>query len=283
MAEILDDYEQGERVKKWLQNYAPSILLGLGVAAAGLFGASYWGNYKSEQKIIAAANYALLDEQLTELTAADNNTPLVDDGVATGNSTENARLAIEQAYQTLTSDHNDNLYTGLAGLLLADTDVKNNDLDAAVTKYQQVINGKNSAIADLARLRLARTQIAANKPDDALNTLNQVAAPEYYLTLNARTRGDAYMSKGDNTAALEAYTEAEEELGGTPDPLLTYQLAQLRELDVEAILASLKNTPPPIPSFNNVPLNTDSSNIKVTPTPSPSSVDIQIEENNGVE
>lgn len=269
MAEVLDDYEQGERVRQWLQQNGPSIAVGLALAAAALFGYNYWNTYQQQQNIAAAANYALLDEQLAEL---EQNAATPGDTDEEGaESTDTAEQAVQQAYQTLQDDYGDNLYAALSALLLADRDVENVDLDAAITKYEQIIANGKPAIADIARLRLARTQVAANQADAALTTLSSISAPAHYQALIARTRGDALLAKGDRPAALQAYTEAENELGGTPDQLLGYRLAQLRDLDVNELVDNLPDAP--APSFNPPVSRTTSTSSDSTVISSPVTIE----------
>src|SRR5262249_18832732 len=76
---------------------------------------------------------------------------------------------------------------------------------------------KDSALALIARIRLARVQIAARKPDEALATLSGIEpgafAPRYY-----EVRGDAYYAKGDKVAALREYRMARaKDLTGASD------------------------------------------------------------------
>jgi predicted negative regulator of RcsB-dependent stress response len=72
----------------------------------------------------------------------------------------------------------------------------------AVTEH-----AKDTELALLARLRLARVQIAQKKPDAALATLNGLKPgafePRYHEVL-----GDAYYAKGDKTNALKEYLSA---------------------------------------------------------------------------
>jgi predicted negative regulator of RcsB-dependent stress response len=66
-------------------------------------------------------------------------------------------------------------------------------------------------------LRLARVQIAQNKADAALATLNGMQPgafePRYHEIL-----GDAYYAKGDKATALKEYLKAKVgDFGGSPD------------------------------------------------------------------
>jgi predicted negative regulator of RcsB-dependent stress response len=86
--------------------------------------------------------------------------------------------------------------------------VDGGDLDKAATELQAVTDhSKDNALALIARLRLARVEIAQKKPDAALATLNGLKAgafePRYHEVL-----GDAYYAKGDKANALKEYLSA---------------------------------------------------------------------------
>jgi predicted negative regulator of RcsB-dependent stress response len=96
--------------------------------------------------------------------------------------------------------------------------VDGGDLDKAATELQAVTDhSKDNALALIARLRLARVEIAQKKPDAALATLNGLKAgafePRYHEVL-----GDAYYAKGDKTNALKEYLSAKVgDFGGSLD------------------------------------------------------------------
>jgi predicted negative regulator of RcsB-dependent stress response len=86
--------------------------------------------------------------------------------------------------------------------------VEAGDLDKAARELQDVAeHSKDSELATLARLRLARVQIAQKKADDALSTLNAVQ-PGAFAPRFHEVRGDAYFAKGDKANALKEYLSA---------------------------------------------------------------------------
>src|SRR5437588_299906 len=84
-------------------------------------------------------------------------------------------------------------------------------------------NSKDRDLALVARLRLARVQIAQGKTDGALATLN-AAQPGAFAAQYHEVRGDAYYAKGDKTAALKEYRSAQT---AASDSLLTLKIADL--------------------------------------------------------
>src|SRR5207245_8437402 len=67
---------------------------------------------------------------------------------------------------------------------------------------------KDRDLALVARLRLARVQIAQGKPDGALATLG-VVEPGAFAARFHEVRGDADYAKGDRAAALKEYRSAQ--------------------------------------------------------------------------
>ncbi len=67
---------------------------------------------------------------------------------------------------------------------------------------------KDDQLALVARLRLARVQLAQNKPDDALTTLNAKPAGAFGARFH-EARGDILFAKGDKAGALKEYELAQ--------------------------------------------------------------------------
>ncbi len=74
---------------------------------------------------------------------------------------------------------------------------------------------KDEELALVARLRLARVQLAQNKPDDALATLNGGKAGAFEARFHD-ARGDVLFAKGDKAGALKEYEAAR---AGTDEPV----------------------------------------------------------------
>jgi len=99
-------------------------------------------------------------------------------------------------------------YPDQAELALARVNVEAAELDEAIKRLRQVMNdSKDDELKHIARVRLARVQLAQGKPDDALATLNGDKAgafePKY-----TEVRGDILLAKGDKAGALAEYKKA---------------------------------------------------------------------------
>ena len=86
--------------------------------------------------------------------------------------------------------------------------VDGKELDKAAAALKSVIDhSKDKQLALVARVRLARVQIAQQKPDDALASLDGVD-PGAFGALFHEVRGDAEFAKGNKPAALTEYRAA---------------------------------------------------------------------------
>jgi len=172
--ELLDEHEQGERVRSWLRDNALGILGGLALGLAAIYGWQAWGNHQAKQK-------------------------------------EQAHTAFAEAIKQLEAGQVDQ-----AGTLLA---------------------GQEGAYATLAALRVAKAQVEAGKPEEAISTLSGIQAepslrpivderlaqlftatgkPEEALKLldgdtdssALELRGDALLASGKREEARDAYAQA---------------------------------------------------------------------------
>jgi len=127
----------------------------------------------------------------------------------------------------LERDYPSSPYADQAKLLAARVYVEGNELDKAAQELAIVMNqSKDHELALVARMRLARVEIAQSKPDAALATLN-AAEPGAFAARYHEVRGDAWYAKGDRPAALKEYRSA----AGSPDlgdaALLDLKIADL--------------------------------------------------------
>ncbi len=196
MEEYLSEREQWDQIKAWLRDNGLWIIAGVVVGAAGLGG---WHWYQEHIDSVGA-------EASTKYTQ-------VIEAFGKGDRTQAFVLVGE-----LERDYPSSPYVDQVKLMAARVYVDDGDLNKAAAELQAVTeHSKDSELALLARLRLARVQIAQKKPDAALATLNGLKSgafePRYHEVL-----GDAYYAKGDKTSALKEYLSARVgDLGGSLD------------------------------------------------------------------
>jgi predicted negative regulator of RcsB-dependent stress response len=184
--EYLNEKEQWERVLAWLREQGPWIVAGVALALAVYGGWNYWQNRTQQRNLAAATRY----EQIID--AFERN------DVNAG-----SRLADE-----LVKAYPSTAYADQANLAVARIQVENKQLEPAATRLRQVLAATSDPeLALVARLRLARVELAQGNPDQALKTLDAVN-PGAFAARYAQVRGDVLFAKGDRDGALKAYREA---------------------------------------------------------------------------
>jgi predicted negative regulator of RcsB-dependent stress response len=187
MVEIYDAHEQGEVVKKWLQENGSAIVIGLVIAFGGLFGFKQWQSWQISNKQQAFAEFEVMNEFLAagQLDAALNN------------------------FLTLQNDYSGSPYAALAGLQMGRARLESKQPDLALDHYRFVLEkGKPTAIRVIARERLARTLLSLDQPDEALEIIQGEAEIIGFEARYAETRGDILLALGRNEEAIDAYQEA---------------------------------------------------------------------------
>lgn len=187
MVEIYDSHEQGEVVKKWLQQNGSAIVIGLVIAFGGLFGFNQWKAWQAADKEQAYSQFQAMTELLTagQLDAAMDN------------------------FQNLQDKHAKSPYTSLAALQMGRARIEAKQPDLAVKHYRSVLeNGRPKAIQAIARERLARVLLDQKQLDEALQVIQDQPGIVGFEARYAETRGDIFTALGKNEEAIAAYQEA---------------------------------------------------------------------------
>ena len=191
MVEIYDAHEQGEVVKKWLQENGSAIVMGLVIAFGGLFGFKQWQSWQETNRQTASVEFEVMDQLLAagQLDAAMSN------------------------FQNLQDEYTQSPYTSMAALKMARARIDVNQPDLAIGLYQYVVdNGYPKALSVVARERLARVLLDQGRADEALQTLNGADDIRGFEARFAEVRGDIHLSQGRNEEAVAAYQEALDQL-----------------------------------------------------------------------
>jgi predicted negative regulator of RcsB-dependent stress response len=231
---FLDDYlseaEQWEWLKGVAREYWPWVLGGIVLGALGIGGWRVWQSRADTQAQAASLQF----EQLRKtFTGPNHGQAMIDLG------------ALER-------DHPSSPYVDQARLLAARFYVESGALDQAVTELSRVADTtKDHELSLVARLRLARVQIAQHKPDDAIATLDK-AEPGAFEGRYREVRGDAYYAKGDKPKALAEYRNARiAELaagGGGEQSLLDLKISDLLAQMPPAEPAKMGDSKPAAPA-----------------------------------
>ncbi len=184
--ELMDEHEQGERVRAWLRDNGGAIVGGIALGLAGIVGWQWWGQSRIEHRLDAATQYqAMLD-------AVERSD----------------RDAMDSIGGSLAKDYADTPYAALASLKLAERLIAAGESAGAIEALEKSIGlARDPALAGLARLRLARLQIGSGQPESALKTLEGVVGEAYAGIVN-EIRGDALLALGRGEEARTAFAAA---------------------------------------------------------------------------
>ncbi len=205
MEDYLSEKEQWEWLRDQVRQNAPTVIVAIAVTAAALFGWRWWQTHQDAERMAASSKYSQI------LTTLDQ-----------GNRTQAFTLMadLERSYPA-------SPYADQAHLLAARLYVETNELDKANTELTAVMRtSKDQDLALIARLRLARVQVAQGKATDALSTLNG-ANPGAFAGRYHEARGDAYFASGDKSTALTEYRAAQTASTGGEAGLLNLKIADL--------------------------------------------------------
>lgn len=184
--DLLSEGEQWEAIKAWLRENGLAIAAGLLLGGMALGGWKWWQAHQDSQRLAANGAYENL---LRSFDAGDI-------------------AAAERQLEQFQRDFGGSAYAAPADLAAARVYVARNDLDKAATRLRNVeATSRDEQLRVIARLRLARVQIAQGKPDDALATLGSASEGSFQSGF-AEVRGDALFAKGDRAGALREYLAA---------------------------------------------------------------------------
>ncbi len=184
--DVYDDYEQGERVRKWLVDNWISIVLGLGIGLGLVFGWQKWQSHKHGYLIQAATQYDLMNQALNK------------------NDNTEAKVATD----VLAREFADTVYAVMAkGSLAAQAARKGNYPTAEADLSWASAHASLPSLKALMQVRLARVQIAAGQAKQALFSLQKVGQDDYRAQV-AELQGDAEAQLGNQGKARQAYKDA---------------------------------------------------------------------------
>jgi predicted negative regulator of RcsB-dependent stress response len=186
-----DDYEQSERVQKWLKQNGLSIVVGIVIGLVAIFGWQQWRSHQAGHQNQAAGIY-----QQVQTAAAAGNTAIAD--------------ALTNA---LTKDYADTPYALFAMSDRARAQSEAKQFDKALVSLAWAEQHTDSpSLKGLTELRIARLQLAQGNAQQALSTLDRLPA-DSYVAIGQELRGDALVKLGRNDDARKAYQTALTALG----------------------------------------------------------------------
>jgi predicted negative regulator of RcsB-dependent stress response len=213
--EYLTEREQADQLRKWLRENWIWLVAGVALTLAGYYGYRWWESRQAARSLAAGQRFAAMLE-----------------AIGAGRREDGVKIGGE-----VTAGYADTPYADQATLVLARLNVEAGDFKAAEAQLAQVAEGsKDPDLRTVARLRLARVQLAQGRYGDALGTLDAVATP----SVNARVlelKGDVMLAQGDRPAALDHWQRADAALA--VDPAAAAQVdAELLRLKIDELGAA---------------------------------------------
>jgi len=182
VSEYTTDEEELEKLKNWWNDNKVFVVTGL-IAGGAILGGYNW--YKD--MVATRANTAsALFEDLKEAVSSGNR----EVALAKGSELQDKFSATPYDAQAL--------------LVLAKVHIDAGDYDAAMQALKDAISTGNTELGHVARLRLARVQLAAGLVDEAKSTLT-VRSEGEFSSLYQELRGDIHTAAGETDAAIEQY------------------------------------------------------------------------------
>lgn len=184
--EAYDDYEQNERVIKWLRANGASIVVGIVIGLVVIFGWQQWLKHQATAELAAAQLY-----QQVQLARATDKPDVA-----------------ERLTDQLMKDYAKSTYTVFAVSDRARAQVQDKQLDKAAVSLQWAsAHVGKSALKPLIELRTAQLQLARNQATQALATLDAMT-PDSYAGLREELRGDVLVKLERRDEARKAYQSA---------------------------------------------------------------------------
>jgi predicted negative regulator of RcsB-dependent stress response len=184
--ELIDEHEQGERVRQWLRDNATAIGGGIAVGLSLIFGWQWWQRAEVERQVTAATQYQALVEAVDARDSA----------------------SIESLADKIRKDHGKTAYAALAAMQQAEEAVRQGKLEAAETHLQDALKlTREAPLQSLIAIRLARVELQLGRAEQALSRLDSVVDSRY-AAIVAELRGDLLQRLGRRDEARSAYADA---------------------------------------------------------------------------
>jgi predicted negative regulator of RcsB-dependent stress response len=175
--DLLDEHEQGERVRGWLRDNGAGLIGGVALGLALIWGGQWWQQQRQHQRMQAGVQFQ---------SAVDN--------------LKAGKLAQAQPQVAALPD---GTYATLAAMALAKAQLAAGKRDDAIATLRAA-KAKDAEMAAIIDQRLARLLIDAGKAKDALAMLPADSRDPETLQI----RGDAYSALGQQPQAQAAYAQA---------------------------------------------------------------------------
>lgn len=186
MDAYVTEEQQLEDIKKWFKKHGKTLVWAMSIVALIVAAFFYWQHHRE-----------VLHQQ-----ASDQYMALLD-GIE-----QEDKTSIQNASALLLKQYATSPYATLAAFTLASLAIEDNELVTAQEHLEWIIkNSQQTPFQALARVRLMRVLLSANKPEEALKVYDERKA-DGFLTIMAELKGDALVKQNKIDEAQEAYKKA---------------------------------------------------------------------------
>lgn len=200
-----NEEQQVEALKKWWQENATIIFIGVTLGIAVVLGWNYWQDYKKNQALEASALY----NELSKAMAEDKTD------------------SVEELAGRIESRFADTDYAAFSGLMLAKLKVRENDFSAAKKLLEKIATNPNKQLANLVKIRLMRLMLASKDYEQGLKLANDIdpSTSGSFAGLYDELVGDLYVALNRLDQARTSYQSALR--NGQQSPLLQMKIDDL--------------------------------------------------------
>ncbi len=203
-----------ESLKKWWEENGKRLVVLVVVGFAAYTAWLLWTNSQNANVDSASDMY----EEILTLAISDEGQP------GTQLPPQDSERIVELGEQ-LRSEHGSSTYAKLGSLFAAQQSVQSNNLDAAETFLQWIIDNEQGGLLNqadeglllTANLRLGRVILAKGEAERALALVNNLD-PKTFEAGYSELRGDIYIAMGREVDARDAYVAAQQ-AGSNSDAL----------------------------------------------------------------
>ena len=188
----LSDEEQLDQLKSFGKKYGSAMISGILIALIAFFGWEYW----QKKNLAEAQSQTAKVQKLMDEAKAASGQP-------------NAFAIVSEAADKIVKDDANSVQAIQTQFILAKLAYDKQDYAAAEKALKKVENSKvkDAGLLQIVKIRLADSQLAQKKYDEALKTLSNVTEPAFKATAE-ELRGDIFVAKKDTASAQKAYQSA---------------------------------------------------------------------------
>jgi predicted negative regulator of RcsB-dependent stress response len=201
-----DEHEQGERVRSWLRNNGSSLITGVAMGLALVFGWQWWQGRGVQHREEASGQY----QSFTEAVAKKDE----------------AKAKVLSAQ--IGDKYADTAYSTLAALRSAALQHETGHDDRALALLRAARpQVTDPGLAEIYDIRIARLLLLSGKTDEAAKALAAMTSTRFPQVVD-EMRGDVAIAQGKRDEARKSYERA---LGTLDQAAPTRQLLELKLID----------------------------------------------------